>query len=170
MIRDEDLPHVIPSDLPQLSGARWGEQDRSYREPALAIIGGPSVPAWTPEQFAEWLRSMGCPDSEVPSVTDWFNRHRPVVPIDIQPKMPTDQAWGATDGRGGRAIAHAQRLARYGQARGLTPTVTVTGPASARVHLGPEEWRTVDVHVDRNGDLVEYEALGPTIPFTKEPA
>lgn len=79
------------------------------------------------------------------------------------------EAWGDTDGCGGRAVAHAERLRKYGLARGLSPTVSVTGPKSARVHLGPEEWRTVDVVIDDNGDLVEYEALGPTIPFTTEP-
>ncbi len=32
MIRPEDLPHVIPSDVPPpTSGPWWGEQDRTYR-------------------------------------------------------------------------------------------------------------------------------------------
>lgn len=57
--------------------------------PTLAVVGTTSgAKQWTPEQFAEWLRSMGCPESGVPGVTEWFNRHSPVVPIAVQAKEP----------------------------------------------------------------------------------
>ena len=82
------------------------------------------------------------------------------------------KAWAANDadGNGLRVMVHAERLKQQALSRGLNATVTVTVPRSARVHLGPEEWRTVDVTAHANGGIIKFEALAPPIHFNKAPA
>lgn len=62
MIRPEDLPQVIPSDLPpRVSGPLWGDQDRTYRVESPGLSPRTyTVPRETPcpetlRRVAAWL-------------------------------------------------------------------------------------------------------------------